>query len=308
MLFQDVMRCWLEEKRYFIKESTYAYYSFEVTNYLTPMLGQFDVKEITEERIQESVIAWQNIGMENGGPLKKSSVQNLVVLIKQVLRYADKKGYVEEKNMNIRFVPSKAAIKKEKVFSVADQNKLIVALLSEISYRNFGILLCLNSGLRIGEICALKWEDFDLENRILHITKTMQRIYQKNELPKTRIIITEPKTISSIRDIPLSDKIYQIVTQFSHKEMTAYVLTNTEHYLEPRSFRKYYKKFLDSHGINYSNFHCLRHTFATKCIENGGDYKSVSEILGHTTINTTLNMYVHPRMEEKRRCINSIQW
>jgi integrase len=308
MLFEEILIKWLNEKENYVKESTYAYYSFEVKNYIIPMLGKIQAEEIAEEHIQTAVLNWQRSGMENGKPLKKSTVQNLVMLIKQVLKYAVRKGFMDESLMEIHFMPQANNNKKKKVFSPGEQNQIIKAVLSRLDYRSFGILLCINSGLRIGEVCALKWEDIDRKEGILYVTKTLQRIYMRNTIPHTQIIISEPKTLSSIREIPLSNKILDIINLLPDLNPKGYILSNSEHYIEPRTFRKYYDSFLKRENIKQLNFHCLRHTFATRCIENGADYKSISEILGHTTINTTLNMYVHPQMEEKRKCVEMIRW
>lgn len=307
MLFKELLQMWLNSKKEYIKESTYAYYNFEVQNYIMPMLGNKIVQDITEEYIQRVVLYWQKEGMENGHPLKKSTVQNLVMLIKQVFRYAAKRKLIENSMLEIHFMPQ-AEGKRVQVFSQAEQNRLIQAILEEFSYKTFGILLCINSGLRIGELCALKWSDIDFQGRVIHIDKTLQRIYVQDALPRTKIIITTPKTATSIRDVPLSNKVYEIIGRFQDINREGYVLSNEEQYIEPRTFRKFYSDFLERHEIDMHHFHCLRHTFATRCIENGADYKSVSEILGHTTINTTLNMYVHPQMEEKRKCVDLLQW
>jgi len=307
MLFKDVLEMWLAEKERYVKVSTFAYYNFEVNNYIIPLLGEYDVTQMTEEVIQEAVLTWQLKGMENGRVLCKSTVQNLVMLIKQVLRFASRKDLMTDRIVEIQYKPQYQP-KHEKVFSTEEQKKLIQLALEEHSYKSFGILLCLNSGLRIGEICALKWGDIDIKNQVLSVTKTLQRIYQKDIAPKTRIIIDAPKTYSSIRNIPLSDKVCKLMYTFPERKKDYYILTNTEHYLEPRTLRKYYAAFLKRADVREINFHCLRHTFATQCIKNGADYKTVSEILGHNTINTTLNMYVHPQMEEKRKCVDLIEW
>lgn len=168
--------------------------------------------------------------------------------------------------------------------------------------------ICLNSGLRIGELCALKWKDVDLERKIIYITKTLQRIYVSDVQRKTDIIIASPKTSASIREIPVGEKILSLIKELPYYNKENYILTNTSSYIEPGIFRRYYKSFLRKNNIPVLKFHCLRHTFATRLIENGADYKSVSEILGHSTIHTTLNMYVHPMIEEKRRCVELIEW
>ncbi len=307
MLFKEVLEIWLNEKKEYVKTSTYAYYSFEIQNYIIPTMGDIPMVDITEECIQNVVLHWQNEGMANGHPLKKSTVQNLVMLMKQVLKYAAKKDLIKEYMVEIHFAPQ-TSNKRIQVFSQSEQNRLIQAILDELSYKTFGILLSINSGLRIGELCALKWSDIDRVNKLLHITKTLQRIYMQEALPRTQVIITAPKTATSIRDVPLSDKICEVIDMLGDICKEGYVLSNNDQYIEPRTFRKFYTDFLIKHNIDERHFHCLRHTFATRCIENGADYKSVSEILGHATINTTLNMYVHPPMEEKRKCVDMLRW
>lgn len=307
MLFKEVLAMWLAEKKEYVKESTYAYYSFEAQNYILPAMGEKVIQEITEECIQGIVLHWQKEGMENGHPLKKSTVQNLVMLLKQIFRYAAKKKLIENRMLEIHFAPETES-KKVQVFSQSEQNRLIQAILGELSYKTFGILLCINSGLRIGELCALKWSDMDFDRKVLHVSKTLQRIYMQDASPRTQIIITSPKTPNSIRDVPMSDRMLEIIGQLGEINEEGYVLSNEEQYIEPRTFRKFYSDFLEKHEIGIHHFHCLRHTFATRCIENGADYKCVSEILGHTTINTTLNMYVHPQMEEKRKCVELMRW
>ena len=306
-LLENEILTWLNEKKNYIKTSTYTYYLFEIENYIIPQLGSLKMRELNEKIIQDAVLYWQKQGGKNQLPLKKSTVQNLVMLIKQFLKYAIKKGYIEDRPIIVHFLPVNQC-KKKKVFSLQEQIEIINAVREEPSYKTFGILLCLNSGLRIGELCALRWEDFDFDSGIIHISRTLQRIYDYNGKPKTRIVITTPKTSTSVREIPLSSRMMDVINELHDKMTEGYVLTNSSAYMEPRSFRKFYMNFLERHKIVPLNFHCLRHTFATRCIENGSDYKSVSEILGHTTINTTLNMYVHPQIEEKRKCVELLQW
>ena len=307
MKFEEVVKMWLKEKSYYIKESTYSLYCFEVDNYILPILGEYNVKEITEEIIQQAVYYWQNQGMNNGIPLKKSTVQNLVMLIKQILKYAVKKKYIQEYLVDIHFVPSQQP-KKCMVFNKEEQQQIVNAALEEGSYKSFGILLCMSCGLRIGELCALKWSDINIRKKLMSISKTIQRIGYTQGEAKTYLVITPPKTLTSIREIPLSNIICELISKMSERTPEGFVLTNTDSPIEPRSYRKYYEKFIEDHHLPKLKFHCLRHTFATKCIENGADCKTVSELLGHSTINTTMNMYVHPMMEEKRKCIEMVSW
>lgn len=308
MRFKELAAEWISDKRNYIKESTYALYQYEIENYLCPRIGHLDIAEINEQTIQEMVLSWQYGRNNYEHIMKKSTVQNLVVLMKQIARYAMKKGYIEQSELAIHYAPQNQLRRMRKILEDTEQFQLVDAILSDLTPETFGILLCINSGLRIGELCALTWSDIDLGEQILHVTKTIQRIYLKDATPRSYIAITSPKTESSVRDIPLSHKICALAAEIADMEPHHYILSNSERYMEPRTFRKHYDCFLSTHGIAHINFHSLRHGFATRCIENGADYKVVSEMLGHSTINTTLNMYVHPQMAEKRKCVESICW
>lgn len=307
MVLQEVLDMWLDEKKMYVKQSTYAYYRYEIEHYISPLLGQLPLEELTEDKIQNTVLLLQKCGINSGHPLNKSTVQNLVVLLKQVIKYASRKKFIQDFTMEIRFA-IQDPVNHQKVFNKSEQAQMIQALLANLTYKNFGILLCLNTGLRIGELCALKWKDIDLDRKIIHVTKTLQRIYVPNKQGKTDIIIASPKTSTSVRDIPVGERILSVIKKLPYNNKENYILTNSSSYVEPRIFRQYYKTFLRKNNIPELKFHCLRHTFATRLIENGADYKSVSEILGHSTIHTTLNMYVHPLMEEKRKCVELIEW
>lgn len=307
MVLQELLEMWLKEKRMYVKQSTYAYYCYEVNHYIVPLLGNLPLDNIGEEEIQNAVLFLQKQGIENGHPLNKSTIQNLVVLLKQVVKYGIRKKLIKNMTIDIRFAPQ-IPVNKQKVFSRAEQNKLMHALLNDLNYKSFGILLCLNTGLRIGELCALKWKDIDTNTGVVRVTKTLQRVYKMDEYGKTDIIIASPKTETSIRDVPLSQRILTIISCFEHCNPDHYILSNSLSCIEPRRLRQYYNDFLLKNGIQRLNFHCLRHTFATRLVENGADYKSISEILGHSSIHMTLNMYVHPLMEEKRKCVELIEW
>lgn len=305
-LTKDVMRKWISSKKKYIKESTYTYYLYEIETYIIPALGEYKISEINEIIIQETVLNWQQYGGKRKQSLRKSTVQNLVTLIKQMLKYAVKEGIWEEHPLEIHFIPAQANYKKN-VFTLEEQRLIIDSIYETPNFWKFGIFLCLNSGLRIGELCALQWTDIDFQNRIVHINKTMQRVYNKQSEPKTKILISTPKTRTSMREIPLSKNTMRLIGQLPSLDVSGYILTNSSKHMEPRTIRKHYNDFLKKLGIQPINFHCLRHTFATRCIENGADYKTVSELLGHSSINITLNLYVHPGISEKRKCVELIQ-
>ena len=168
------------------------------------------------------------------------------------------------------------------------------------------MLICLYTGIRIGELCALQWDDISLEKKTLHIQKTMLRIQTDDENQKTKVVITPPKSSCSVRTIPVQDILVEYLARFEEGP-DAYLLTGSaEKYIEPRTMQNRFKSVLNKCGIHSANFHALRHTFATRCVEAGFDVKSLSEILGHSSVNITLNRYVHPTMEMKRSNMNRL--
>lgn len=302
MQFKELSLKWFEVKRKHLKESTEAFYMFELNNYLFPELGHINVEEITEEIIQMSVYKWQTESNKHGRLIKKSTISNLIMLIRQIVRFGNKKGIMPALEFEIYYLPETYE-NKNKTYTREEQDKIEEAILSELSFKSFGILLSLNTGIRIGELCALRWCDIEMEKGIMTIHNTLQRVYNQNANPRTKVIIGNPKTEKSVRNIPLSPKLQNIIKKLPDINYEGYILTNNSSYMEPRTFRRFYKNFLLKYNINGLNFHCLRHSFATRLIQNGADYKCVSELLGHTNINTTLNMYVHPDLKQKRICM-----
>lgn len=203
--------------------------------------------------------------------------------------------------------------------NTTDQQKLTEYLLTELDIYKLGILLCLFMGLRLGEICALKWEDIDMISRTLHVNRTVQRLpvdtvhtsgsSQNNHTAtrKTSLYIDSPKTSNSLREIPIPDFIYDKLSDYYNTSIKSdsYFLKKNQP-MDPRTYQNRFHIYIKEAGIGNTHFHALRHTFATNCISSGADAKSVSEILGHSNVNITLNRYVHPNLETKRSAINSI--
>ena len=311
MKYKELAEEWLKEKKRYVKESTYALYAYEMCTYILPMLEEYELVDITEEILQECTFQWQEMRLRDGKTRKNSVIQNWVVLVKQTLNYAVRKGYLTQFKVHIYIAPNKkqkANWEEEYIFTAAEQQKIIRYATTDLTPQVVGIALCLSSGLRIGEICALQWKDIDMENQVVYITKTLQRIYNKESIPRTKLVITAPKSISSIRLIPLSSSICQLIRDMQDFGIDGdlYFLSGTKIPFEPRKYRRIYEKILNRLEIPYRNFHCLRHTFATRCVENGGDYKCISEILGHSSIKITMDRYVHPRMEQKREIVEMI--
>lgn len=307
MKLNEIALEWLEYKKNFVKLSTYAYYENVVENHIIPSFGEMDMEAVTEEYIQETVLEWQRGCETKSQSLQISTVKNMVMILKQCMKYARKNKHIDVPELSIHYAAAET-LPSKKVFGNQAQKQIVEAALEDFSSRSLGIIISINCGVRIGELCALQWKDIDFENHILKIRKTLQRIYLPEEESRTKVIISTPKTMTSIREIPLPQSIMELIEKIPVLDYDFYLLTNSAKYMEPRTYRRFFNRFLQQHGIENLNFHCLRHTFATRCIEKGADVKSVSDLLGHATINTTLNMYVHPGMEEKRKCIELLEW
>lgn len=175
-------------------------------------------------------------------------------------------------------------------------------------FQNLPSCSAYNTGIRIGELCALRWENIDIENKVLSVNKTLIRIQNTNTLiaSKTKVIISAPKSKCSIRKIPLPDCIIPLLKAFAQKGDTFFLTGETERFVEPRTMQNRFKKYVSACNITDANFHALRHTFATRCIELGFEIKSLSEILGHANVNITLNRYVHSSFELKTLNMNRL--
>ena len=273
---------WLHTIRPQIKESSYIKYTNSLNSYLNPVFSSMEIEEISRTDISTFC---RELSQEGGYA-------------------ANEKGLMVA---NISGISVKASHTTMRVLSVAEQEKLETLLREDLNPCNLGILLCLYTGLRIGELCALTWNDISDSEQILFVNKTMQRLQQLDGgEKKTKVVISTPKSECSIRQIPLPDSIYQILKS-NKKNNDAYILTGISgKYLEPRTMENRFKKILSKTMIEDTNFHALRHTFATRCIELGFDIKSLSEILGHASVNITLNRYVHPSMELKQKNMNML--
>ena len=162
-----------------------------------------------------------------------------------------------------------------------------------------GVALSMSTGIRIGELCGLQWQDIDLEKRILTVRKTVQRIQCKNGLRKTKLIITDPKSESSMRSIPLTESIVEFLKEFKGED-NKFVLSGKNKPLEPRTMQYRFAKILKNVNLPSVHYHSLRHVFASTCIKLGFDVKTVSELLGHSSVEITLNRYVHSSFDQKR--------
>lgn len=296
--FEDVSFAWVEEKRNYVKLSTICVYETILQKHLIPYFKSR--KSITEKDVQSFVI----YKLEKELSIK--SVKDMLVVLQMIGHYSVKKGIMKVEMMDITF-PTCESVSKIQVMNKLDEKRLLEYLTTNFSFENLGLLICMETGMRIGEICGLKWEDVSLADSEIRINRTVERIYLNLPNEKTRLIIQEPKTISSKRNIPLCNSLLKVLRPLK-KVMndSFYLVSNNVSPMEPRLYRSRFQKILKNLGIPKLKFHGLRHTFATRCVEASSDYKAISSILGHANITTTLNLYVHPNSEQKKRCIEKM--
>lgn len=291
---------WFESIKLHTKASTQNKYHNMLTNYILPEYGNQPFNAITYDFIESHCKFLLEAGGKKGNGLSPKTVSDVLAIIRNISKFAIRKGiYVA---CDASAVQIRQDVKPMRVFSIAEQNQLCNHILENPEPCNIGILVCLFTGLRVGEICALRWEDISYSDQSIYIHHTLQRIQiNQDHGAKTKVVVTTPKSTCSIRKIPLPDEISKILVS-NQKSSSGYLLTNDNYkFVEPRTMQNKFKKILNDAGIENANFHALRHTFATRCVELGFDVKSLSEILGHATVNITMNRYVHPTYELKMK-------
>lgn len=308
--FDQLIHQWLQYKKPYVKESTLSHYYFICSHYIIPNLGACPIEALNDDQINRCLTFLQTNGKaDHRSGLSPKSIIDIRTIILAVIKYA------EHNNMKIHLngeiiIPTRTK-SESKALTFAEQNRLEKYLLLHLNTYTMGILLDLYTGIRIGELCSLKWGNIDFNNWLLYVNKTIQRItlteHSSADSSKTKLIITEPKTPDSKRVIPIALPLQKILTYFRSDDEN-YILTGTRRFIEPRSYYARYQRILKKADISLSSFHTLRHTFATRCMEQKIDIKVLSEILGHSEVRTTLQLYVHPSLDDKRDCLNSLAY
>lgn len=286
---------WLDYKHAIVKNSTYMKYKNSINKHIIPNLGSFDIKILDNNIVQKFIN--QKLSAEKCS-LSPKSVRELVNIIKNTLAYAENYGFQSKCKCELLIVRN--SFKPIRVLNKNEEKAHLNTLESDTDIFKLGILISLLTGVRIGELCALRWEDVDFKECVITVNRTMQRVQVEGKDNKTEIIITTPKTNTSIRQIPIPKMLVDYIIGFKSSN-DQYILTNKNgNYIEPRVMQYKFKKYLQIAGISDANFHALRHTFATRCIEAGVDVKVLSEVLGHSNVNITLDRYVHNSIDYKK--------
>ena len=297
--FSKIVALWKEDKKQYVKRSTFAAYTLLIENHILPTFGEMALVE--EQDVQTFVFRKLNEGLSH------KTIKDILIVLKMILRFGAKNQMTEYRQIDIKF-PTERDKHSIDILNRSHQKQTMEYIRLHFTFKNLGIYICLSAGMRIGEICALTWDDLDVENGIVHVRKTIQRIYVIEEHRKyTEVILDTPKTKNSIREIPMTKNLLKMIRPIKKiVNGNFYVLTNEPKPTEPRTYRNYYKQFMQSLGLPLMKFHGLRHSFATRCIVSKCDYKTVSVLLGHSNISTTLNLYVHPNLEQKKRCMEQM--
>lgn len=303
--FNDVCEMWLSSIQRSLKESTYSIYSFYVKKHFNPYWGNKRMGDITEKDIAVFIENKKYSSNSQDHSLSDSSIKTIYYITQAVLNYAFQNHYVQI--FKIPQLKLKKDFSEVAVIYKSEQTILENYIRENPSPRTIGILLSLHTGIRIGELCALKWKNIDLSEGYVNISQTLQRIQSvSSKEGKTKIIISEPKSKKSKRTIPLSGFMINFLNSYYPPcpENAFFLTGKTDSFIEPRVYSFFFKQVLKECNLKEINFHACRHTFATRCIEIGVDPKTVSELLGHTTVTMTLNKYVHSNFEMQKKAVN----
>ncbi|HAP20929.1 MAG TPA: site-specific integrase [Lachnospiraceae bacterium] len=304
--FEEIAHEWMKFLKPQLKESTIVKYTNILNLYVLPEYRRRQISEIGRGDVTAFGNKLLTVGGAKNTGLSPKTVTGIISVIKSIFQYASQEGgypFVAD----VRNISFKQSQKPMRVLSRTEQQKFGGYLSQNLSLRNLGILLCLYTGLRIGEICALKWEDILFDEQYVYVHCTMQRLQTLvSGETKTAVLISTPKSDCSIRKIPIPDALIGLLTENRHSPEAFFLTGSPNRYVEPRTMQNHYRNMAKDCGIEDTHFHTLRHTFATRCVELGFDAKSLSEILGHATVNITMNRYVHPSMELKQKNMNML--
>ena len=293
-----VFDAWLADLRPRVKPSTYATYEGIVERHLRPEFGELTLSELSDNDV---LLFLTSLSGEGSG-LSRSTVQMISTVLKGILSEAAMQGAAV--HPELCRASQKSAKSGVCVLTEDEQRRLLDLLGPKPRGKDLGILLSLRTGLRVGEVCALRWGDISPDCTRLRVCRTVQRINDGDG--GTRLYFGAPKSSDSLREIPLSPSLCALLGELRGNDGDFIVSDRPDGTVEPRTMQRHFKSVLRRAGIRDLNFHVLRHTFATRCVERGFDVKSLSMILGHADVKTTMNIYVHPSFERLQDMMSSM--
>jgi integrase len=300
--FGTVCDEWMRCNHVRLKQSTCVKYRTIIERHIKPSFGGMRISEISTETMGKFGAELLSVS-----GLSPKTATDILVLARSILEYGARQYPGATSVVEVQY--PKRIPKEMRVLTRSEQEILTNYLLANLNPCKFGVLLALWTGIRIGELCALRWNQISIEGQTIKISTTMQRLH--NSAPqasaRTSIVLDVPKTVSSIRVIPIGNQTTVLCRAIDQGNQNAYVLTGTEMYMEPRLLQYHFQRYVCDCGLKDVTFHTLRHTFATRCVEVGFEIKSLSEILGHANTAITLNRYVHCSLELKRENMNKLE-
>lgn len=303
--FAKLAEEWLDSVKPTLKKSSISKYQNVLDKHLLPEFGEKNVVDITRYDVTSFSSKLLAFDGKDGKGLAPKTVACIISVMKNVMNYVRNVKCICV--INFDGLGVKLPPKQLRVFSTLEQDRLSAFLLKDLNYIKLGILLCLYTGLRIGELCALKWEDIYFSEKKLSVTKTMQRIQKPDgNGHKTQVIIEPPKSNCSAREIPIPEEVFSILLNMRQPDSCFFLTGQEKVYMEPRVMENHFDRVMESCGIIDATMHTCRHSFATRCVELGFDIKTLSEILGHANVSITMNRYVHPSMELKQKNMNKL--
>lgn len=305
LLFRDVVFLWQKTNVNRYKGATALKYENLINNHIIPVLGGYKLAEFNTFLLTDFMTEKLTNGrVDRSGGLSASYVRSIMLVVLEIIDFAAAENLCAVPKTKLR---KPAPEKKEIEILDANSQRLLEKQLTQHPDETaVGILLSLNTGLRIGEVCALRWSDIDLEKAILRVRSTVARVKSSDNGKSTELIIDKPKTKTSLRDIPVPKRLMDILVSLYEKRKSEYVISDKEGFVSPRTYEYRFHRMLEKYHIRSVNYHALRHTFATRCIEHGVDVKTLSEILGHSNVAITLNTYVHSSIDRKREQLEKL--
>ncbi|MBE6808050.1 MAG: site-specific integrase [Ruminococcaceae bacterium] len=303
--FSEILYRWLYSNRIRLKGATTIKYNNIIQSHIIPILGGMKISEIDSVIINSFLEKkLSSGGIKQNKALSPSYVKTMAIIIEAAINFAVLEGLCNPLKTPI----NKPTVSKKElnVLSKISEENLTKMLIKENSKVALGALLALQAGLRIGEVCALRWRDIELENNIIHIYHTVSRIPSPDSTQKTLLVLDTPKTNASRRDIPIPFTLHTALCNAYKSKKSEFVVSDTVSFVGTRTFDYRYKKMLKKKGIQAIRFHTLRHTYATRCAEAGMDAKTLSRLLGHSSSTISLNIYVHPSIETTKQQIEAI--
>lgn len=297
----DWMDYWLEEcARPYIEETTCDGYERNIRNHLRPYLGEKPVSSITQDDVQSFIDFLDK-------SLAPSTVVGIFRLLKTILKAAQERNLISH-NPFAKVKAPKQKQKPQRYLTVAEQRKLEreATKNGDLEY-----LICLYTGIRLGELCALKWRDIDFDSKAMQIKSAIKRVKNRKGKSKTSVIAGKPKSESSVRSIPVPAFLIKMLRDRFKKtgaQRQDYIIPGKAgRHIDPRTVQARFKKMTDRLGIKNAHMHTLRHTFATRCLEKQITYEVLCAFLGHSSPQITLRCYTHCTEEFKRVSINKLK-